>query len=79
MTMTNADLQAVLGRLRLSQMGAARLLGVDGRTMRRWLAGEREISEPVARLLDLVEHVPGSLGRLERITAAAASTEGDAP
>jgi DNA-binding transcriptional regulator YiaG len=74
---TNIELDGVLGRLRLTQMRAARLLGVDGRTMRRWIAGEREISEPVARLLDLLEHVPGALGRLERLMAA--SAVGDAP
>jgi DNA-binding transcriptional regulator YiaG len=59
--MTDADLRAVLGRLELSQTGAARLLGVDARTMRRWVAGEREISPPAARLLYLLEHAPGTL------------------
>lgn len=56
--MTDAELRAVLGRLELSQMAAARLLGVDPRTMRRWVLGEREIPATAVRLLFLLEHVP---------------------
>jgi DNA-binding transcriptional regulator YiaG len=63
--MTADDLRAVLGRLSLSQTGAARLLGVDPRTMRRWVLGEREIPEVVVRLLRLLEHVPGTRETLE--------------
>ena len=39
-----------LSRL-LSQLAAARLLGVDGRTSRRWISGERAVPEPAARFL----------------------------
>ncbi len=62
--MTTTDLRETLARLGLSQTGAARLLGVDARTMRRWLAGEREMPQPAIRLLDLLEHVPGTRERL---------------
>jgi len=63
--MTDAELRDLLGRLELTQSGAARMLGVDPRTMRRWIAGERAIPEVVVRLLDLLEHVPAARKRLE--------------
>ncbi len=56
--MTPAALRAQLGRLGLTQTAAARLLGVDPRTMRRWIAGERDISPPAAFLLALLEAEP---------------------
>jgi DNA-binding transcriptional regulator YiaG len=37
--------------LGLSQIAAAKLLGVDGRTSRRWISGERDVPEPAARFL----------------------------
>jgi DNA-binding transcriptional regulator YiaG len=37
--------------LGLSQLAAAKLLGVDGRTSRRWISGERDVPEPAARFL----------------------------
>lgn len=56
-------LRDTLARLHLSQMEAARLLGVEPRTVRRWCEppdapGHRCTPEPVCRLLDLIEHVP---------------------
>jgi DNA-binding transcriptional regulator YiaG len=53
--MTPADLRAALARLGLTQAGAAHLLGVDARTMRRWLAGTREMPEPARRLLVMLD------------------------
>ncbi|MCK8787988.1 helix-turn-helix domain-containing protein [Roseomonas sp. NAR14] len=53
--MSGAALRAALDRLGLSQEGGARLLGVDGRTMRRWVAEERDIPPPVIRLLWAME------------------------
>jgi len=37
--------------LGLSQVAAARLLGVDERTSRRWARGERDVPAPVVRFL----------------------------
>ena len=57
--MTPTQLRDTLARLGLTQTGAARLLGVDERTMRRWCAEEgtpqhRRMPEPAARLLRLL-------------------------
>lgn len=49
--MTASDFRAAIAHLGLSQVGAARLLGVDDRTSRRWALGESGIPEPVRRLL----------------------------
>ena len=51
MAMTAKQLRAVLKSLGLSQLEAARRLGVTGRAVRFWVAGERRIPEPVAILL----------------------------
>lgn len=53
--MTPAQLRDALARLGLSQTGAARLMGVDARTVRYWAAGEREIPAPVEKLLECWE------------------------
>jgi hypothetical protein len=45
-------LRALLERAELSQRGAARLLGVDERTMRMWCAGQGVPPESVYRALD---------------------------
>jgi hypothetical protein len=52
--MTAKQYQAALDKLCLSQLGAARLFGADGRTSRRWASGERGIPETVAILLRLM-------------------------
>jgi len=49
--MTPADLRAALARLGLSQSEAARYCGVDPRSMRRWLRGDRRIPGPVVELV----------------------------
>ena len=49
--MTKDEFRDACSHLGMSQLGAARLLGVDGRTVRRWALGEREIPPPVARFL----------------------------
>ncbi|HEX9488488.1 MAG TPA: hypothetical protein VF976_15575 [Gemmatimonadales bacterium] len=51
MAMTPKQLRAALTRLKLTQVAAAHALGVDPRTMRKWLAGDARIPEPAARLL----------------------------
>lgn len=52
--MTPKQFQATLDRLGLSQQGAARLIGADPRTARKWVAGENKVPECVAILLRLM-------------------------
>lgn len=52
--MTAKQFQAAIDRLGLSQVGAARLLGADPRTARRWALGERSVPESVSILLRLM-------------------------
>jgi hypothetical protein len=52
--MTANQYRAALARLDLSQVGAARLVGADPRTGRRWALGERPIPDCVAILLRLL-------------------------
>ena len=52
--MTANQFRAALDRLKLSQLGAARLLGADGRTARRWAGGERSIPPTVAIVLKIM-------------------------
>jgi len=51
---TALEYRATLSRLGLTQTGAARLLGVTGRTSRRWAAGET-IPQSVVLHLRLIE------------------------
>ena len=50
--MTARQLRGALRDLGLSQMGLARLLRVDPRTVRHWVAGSYPVPEAVALLLD---------------------------
>lgn len=52
--MTLEEYRAAIAALGLSQVAAARLLGVDPRTSRKWATGERDIPEPAARMLRLM-------------------------
>ena len=47
--MTPSQLRAALARMGLSQRGAARLLGIDERTMRKYVAGDLIIPEMLLR------------------------------
>lgn len=49
--MTPDEYRTAIEALGLSQIAAARLLGVDPRTSRKWACGERDIPEPAARFL----------------------------
>ena len=49
--MTSLEYRDLLAALGLTQAGAARLLGVDERTSRRWANEERDIPAPVQRFL----------------------------
>lgn len=53
MPMTRSQFRQALERLRLTQVAAAKHLGVDARSVRRWIAGDRRVPEPVAILLRL--------------------------
>ena len=52
--MTATEYSTILARLDLSQVAAARLLGIGDRTSRRYAAGDAEIPEPTAILLRLL-------------------------
>lgn len=49
--MNSTDYRAALASLGLTIVSAAKFLGVDERTSRRWAAGEWDIPEPVAMFL----------------------------
>lgn len=49
--MTTPEYREALAALDLSQVGAAKLLGVDERTSRRWATGERDVPPPAERFL----------------------------
>lgn len=67
--MTAIELRALLAQLGLSQRAAARLLGVDDRTVRRWIVAERPIPEPARRLLLLFAQDTALRVRLEMMAA----------
>lgn len=48
------EYEAALMALGLSQVGAARMLGVADRTSRAWVSGFRPVPEPVARFLQFI-------------------------
>jgi len=49
--MTPTEYRDLLSALDLTQAGAARLLGVDERTSRKWACGERDVPQPAQRFL----------------------------
>jgi DNA-binding transcriptional regulator YiaG len=51
--MTPDQLRIAIDRLSLSQRGAARLLGVNERTVRKWIAGDAEIPQSAAMVLNI--------------------------
>lgn len=52
--MTANQFRTAIDKLGLSQVGAARLVGADPRTGRRWALGERPVPGCVAILLRLL-------------------------
>ena len=62
--MTPTEIRAARAALGLTQGQLARLIGVDGRTWRRWECDERQMPEPVRRLLLLAVERPWVLGWL---------------
>lgn len=55
--MTPDEFRALLAALGLSQLRAARLLGIQGRTIRHWCAGDRDIPNWAPRFLRLAAHL----------------------
>lgn len=49
--MTSDEYRTAIALLGLTQTSAARLLGVDARTSRRWAAGDRNVPPPAERFL----------------------------
>ena len=49
--MTSDQFRMAVNKLELSQIAAARLLGVDDTTLRQWANGERDIPAPAVRFL----------------------------
>jgi transcriptional regulator with XRE-family HTH domain len=49
--MDSTEFRSTLGQLGLSQLEAARLLGVKSRTIQRWVAGNPPVGEPAAQAL----------------------------
>jgi DNA-binding transcriptional regulator YiaG len=52
--LTPRQLQHAIDQLGLSQRAAARFLGIDERTMRKWIAGKARVPESAAKLLRLM-------------------------
>ena len=52
--MTPTEYREAIESLGLSQVGAARLFGVDPRTSRRWALGELPVPRPVELALKLM-------------------------
>jgi DNA-binding transcriptional regulator YiaG len=55
--MSAQELRELLERLELTQGAAAALVGVDIRSVRRWLAGDAAVLEPAARVLRLASRL----------------------
>lgn len=51
MPMTPKQLRQAIGRLGLTQQAMADRLGVHVQTVKKWLAGDRRIPEPVVLLI----------------------------
>lgn len=52
--MTANQFRDALDRLGLSQLAAARLFGVDGRTARSWALDERQVPRAIAAILRMM-------------------------
>ena len=67
--MTPTELRDTLRRLGLSQIEAARLLGVDPSAVRRWLTDKdsrRSIPGPAVAFLRLLDDCPAALKHVRR-------------
>ena len=60
--MTPTQFRRQLAALGFSQMGFARYVECDGRSVRRWCSGEQDIPRWVAVMLGLLDQVHGRAG-----------------
>ena len=51
------QLRALLRKMGISQLELARRLGVDGRSVRRWLAGEAPVPGPARAAIQAMTHL----------------------
>lgn len=65
--MTAEQFKAAIAALDLSQVGAARLFGVNDRTARRWASGKADVPKMVALLLRLMVRHHVSVASAERL------------
>jgi DNA-binding transcriptional regulator YiaG len=65
--LTALELRELLGRLDLTQAAAAALIGVDVRSMRRWVCAEAPAMEPATRLLSLIDALGLKPARVARL------------
>lgn len=72
--MTAEGFRDLIGRLGLSQVASAALLGVDARTARRYASGETVIPPVVARFLRLTEAIGGE-GEARRLLSDPAASK----
>ena len=63
------DLPAIRAALGLTTGGLAALLGVDVRTVQRYLSQERDVPEPTWRLLNLAVESPKVRASLDRMAS----------
>lgn len=61
----DADLRAVMGKLRLSTLELARLLGVTQRAVNMWLKADRKLPGPVKAYLRLLMSLPSDAVAVE--------------
>jgi len=67
--MTPADLRRAIADLGITQVGFARVAGVNPATVRRWLAGSRRIPGPIPALIAALRASPQNSPRRKRSTA----------
>jgi DNA-binding transcriptional regulator YiaG len=64
--MTHSEFNAILARLDLTQVGAAKLLGVTDRQARRYAAGDSHIPQAAAKLLRLLARGALTVEQIQR-------------
>jgi hypothetical protein len=64
--MTPRRYAEVIDKLGLSQVGAAKFLGYDPRTSRRWISGDMDVPKVVAMLLELMVKTKSEPERVEK-------------
>lgn len=65
--MTSSELRSALEALTLSQVKLSQVIGLDPRTVRRWVLGETPIPSPACKLVRLMVTGVVSPEHVERI------------